>query len=205
VQNLPEPVRSKLPNHKIDKIAFKFPCPGATHVWRNHPLIVALSEYLLDQALRPHGDRTVAARCSVIRSGYVKLFTTLLLVRCRFLIRSSVADQPKAAEESLVTGFTGLAGSETWLSSGEALNLFDAVQPSANVSDAEKRHWLGTFLGPAVRITDQLAGIAESKAVELRESHDRLRGTIKSPRVFVEALIPPDVLAVTVILPQPRG
>lgn len=127
VGRLPESVQAKLPHGRIDKIAFEVLCPGATYVSRTHPLTSALSEYLLDEALRSDGDRNLAARSGVIRSKDVETVTTLLLLRLRFLIKSSVSDAPALAEASLVTGFVGTFGAENWLSSEDALHVFKKV------------------------------------------------------------------------------
>jgi hypothetical protein len=204
VEGLPESVKAKLPGGRIDKIAFGVPCPGATYISRTHPLTSALSEHLLDEALRTDGDRNLAARCGVIRSKDVENLTTLLLLRLRFLIKSSAADAPALAETSLVTGFVGTFGSENWLSSEDAHQVFERVTPSQNVSESERKHWVETVLRNFEAVTKKTYSLVEQSAGDLRESHERLRKTIKGHRISVEPLFPPDVLSVSVILPQPK-
>jgi hypothetical protein len=107
------------------------------------------------------------------------------------------------AEECVVSGFIGLPPSEKWYSPTEALKLLDTVTSSGNVSDAEKREWLNNVLGKFDNINSKMQDMLTERASELQQAHERLRKTIKSQRINVKPLFPPDVVAVSIILPRP--
>ncbi len=199
---LPPGVVDGLPA-KSNRIAFDQPCPGnTTYVSRNHTFVRSLAEHILGKALDQNGDRLLASRCGIIRSNDVSSLTTLIILRARFLVESSV--NPTLAEESIVAGFSGIPPSEKWLSPTEALTLFDTVTPTGNVSDAEKREWLNKMLGKFDDINSKIQDLLTERALELQQAHERLRKTIKSQRINIKPLFPPDVVAVSIILPIPR-
>jgi hypothetical protein len=107
------------------------------------------------------------------------------------------------AEECIVAGFSGIPPSEKWLSQTEALTLFDTVTPTDNVSDAEKREWLNKMLGKTDEINSKIQDLMTERATELQQAHERLRKTIKSQRINIKPLFPPDVVALSIILPRP--
>lgn len=98
----------------------------------------------------------------------------------------------------------GTLGAETWLSATEALDLFDHVQPSQNVSESDRKHWINTVLQQANRITEATKELVTERAAVLRESHEKLHRAIMGHRVSVEPFLPPDILAVAVALPVPN-
>jgi hypothetical protein len=200
--SLHESIRVRLTGNTPSRVAFHFPCPGATYMGRNHPLTIALAGQILDQALSPVGDRGLAARCGVIRSKDVERLTVLLLLRLRFAA-GYAQSEPALAEDVAVTGFAGLMGSETWLADEEAMRLFEDAKPTANLSDAEKRQWLREIPWDDPRLTAGLDRFMGERAAALIESHERMRRAIKGRRFTVKPLPPPDVLAVSVIIPAP--
>lgn len=204
LNQLPEAVQAKILDKDLTKIAYDQPVDkGVTYVSRNHPLTIALAEYLFNVALQPDGDRNVGARCGIIRSKDVGSLTTLMLLRLRFLVADNRYDSPSIAEECLVSGFTGNIGSETWLSNEEAENLFEQVEPSMNLSDTDKKHWVNTILKDFDNLKQKIKKLAENRANDLMQSYGRLRKTIKVGQVSVEPLFPADVLSLSIIVPQP--
>jgi hypothetical protein len=85
------------------------------------------------------------------------------------------------------------------------LKLLDTVTSSGNVSDAEKREWLNQVLGNFDDINSRIQDLLTERASELQQAHERLRKTIKSQRVNIKPLFPPDVVALSIILPRPGG
>ena len=201
---LPEGIKSRLQDMTLGRIAFEVPCPDASYVSRNHPLTEALAEYVLDQAMDPSGNRITSARLSVIRSKDVKRITTLLLLRNRYIVQAVGSSGPTMAEETVVAGFEGSIGEETWLDRDDAKRLMDSVQPSSDLSRSEKEHWAEETLKNISKILPQINDRAKSRALELKESHEKLRQAIKGRRVSVQPSLPPDVLAISLIIPEPR-
>ena len=201
---LPEGIKSRLSDMAPGPIAFEVPCPDASYVSRDYPLTEALAEYLLDQAMDPSGNRITSARLSVIRSRDVKRITTLLLLRNRYIVEAVSSSGPTMAEETVVAGFEGTIGDETWLNREDAKRLMDSVQPSSDLSKSEKEHWAEETLKDISKILPQINDRAEARALELKESHEKLRQAIKGRRVSVQPTLPPDVLAISLIIPQPK-
>ncbi len=202
---LPKAVYAKIPDENLSKITFDQPvAENVTLVSRNYPLTGALAEHLFDIALQPDGDRNIAARCGVIRSSDVETVTTLLLLRLRFLIKNNANGFNSLAEECIVSGFRDTIGSEKWLTKEEAESLFEEVAPSENISDNDKRYWVTTILNDFDKIKDKVNSLAENRTEEIFKSYERLRKTIKGSHVSIEALLPVDVLSLSIIVPQPR-
>ena len=202
-EQLPKDITNRMNHDAINKMAFDVPCPGASYVSRNHDLTAALAEYVFDQALTPDGDRNIAARLGVIRSQDVAKFTTLVLLRCRYLIRTAGIDGPVLAEESRISGFEGLSGELRRLNSGRATELFEKASPSGNLSSDDKKYWAGKALALVELAADDMNRQDGERAEEIRASHEKLRQTIGHKKVTVEPCLPPDVLAVSVLVPMP--
>ncbi len=201
---LPQSIRERLTDKSITKINFDQPVEeGVTYISRNHSLSTTLAEYLLNNALQPDGNRTIAARCGVIRSKDVNELTTLLLLRIRFLIKDGKTNVTSFAEECVVTGFQNIPGSETWLSVDDAVDLFEKAQPSSSISDPDKIHWAKTLLKDFNKIIPKIDEFAKGRASVLQQSYERVRKTIKGKQVSIEPMLPADVLSVSVIVPQP--
>ena len=202
---LPKAVYAKIPDGNLSKITFDQPvAEDVTLVSRNYPLTGALAEHLFDIALQPDGDRNIAARCGVIRSGDVDTVTTLLLLRLRFLIKHKANGFKSLAEECMVSGFRDTIGSEKWLTKEESESLFEEAAPSENISDNDKRYWVTTILNDFDKIRHKVDNVAENRTEDIFNSYERLRKTIKGSHVSIEALLPVDVLSLNIIVPQPK-
>jgi hypothetical protein len=205
VADLPMAVLSKLSDDKVQSIAFDQPVPKEiAYVGRNHPLTVAISEYLFDTAMQQNGNRCIAARCGVIRSKDVESLTVLILFRLRFSVKRKDNNSPSVVEECIVTGFQGMIDSAKWLSIEEAVSLFENTVPSHNMSDEEKRYWVTTILKDFNEIQKKTESLICSRAEILFQSYERLRQTIKGSQIVVESLLPADVLSVSVIVPHSK-
>jgi superfamily II DNA or RNA helicase len=204
---LPSPVRQRL-GTALDhwKITFNSPTPeGVTFVGRNHALVEALAEHVVDLAFHPAGDLAPAARCGVIRTNSVTHRTTLLLLRIRFLLYERGSDKPSLAEETLAWGFTGLPPDTAVLDLDEARLLIDTVRPGANVAAAEKQEVLDETLSWWAEIQPAIKSVIEQRARSLYDSHRRARELLGEARLRVEPQYPPDLLGALVLLPVPRG
>ncbi|HLC15951.1 MAG TPA: hypothetical protein VJL89_06965, partial [Thermodesulfovibrionia bacterium] len=205
LKNLPKSIFSGLSDDKIHKIAFEQPVAREiAYIGRNHPLTVAIAEYLFDTALQQNVNRNIAARCGVIRSRDVESLTTLILLRIRFLVKSKEHDCPSVVEECIVTGCQNMTDSAKWLSTEEAESLFEHTVPSLNLSDDEKRYWVNTILTGFDEIQQKTEGLIYNRAEALFRSYERLRQTIKGGHIVVEPLLPADVLSLSIIVPQPK-
>jgi superfamily II DNA or RNA helicase len=178
------------------------PQPQVELVGRNHPLVAALADYLLDQALSATADEghRISARCGMIRSTAVQRRTILLLLRVRLLITHGKQSTPSLAEELVLTGMVRSGGSTTLLSSEQALELMREAKPSSNTSDSEREQAIAQALSAID--AQQINELAQQRAAHLRETYHRLTQHIGGGQVTVEAHLPPDLLGVYVLLPE---
>ena len=203
---------------------------GAVRLSRTHPTVGGLAAYVLDRALdsvdggiadehlsddgrpaadrAPDGDRPVAARCGVMRTGAVSVVTTLLMCRVRMSITVTGrgGDHHMLAEEALLLAFAGPADDPRWLPRDEAQELL-AAEPAGNVLPAVASERIAQILDNEENWRPKVHAEADACATALSEAHqgvrdaDRRRGG--GPRaVSVRAQLPVDVLAVYHYLPQ---
>ncbi len=183
-------------------VSFADPAPeGAESLGRNHPLVTALTEYLLAQALEPEVERPVASRSSVIQTTAVQRRTRLFLLRVRMLIERDRQRVPILAEELVVTGLSGQRSAPTWLSQDEALALLEEAKASANLTRDERTIALRGALDELPELQEALQRIAAARAVALREAHMRVRAQIGGGSVRVRHVDPPDLLGLYLLLP----
>jgi hypothetical protein len=73
--------------------------------------------------------------------------------------------------------------------------------PPTNITVDERLLGIQSALTQIESLTDSLNAIAQSRAGQLRESHQRVRAAVGGGQATVTARIPPDVLGVYVLLP----
>jgi len=203
--NLPDAVRFALPQRKDGtwRIAFISPTPeGAEYVGRNHPFVVTLARYLLEEALT-RGGAAYAARGGVIATRAVDRPTVLLLLRVRYLVH--LPDQPPLlSEEVRVLGYAQSAQSTPeWLPADEALRLLAKAQPDANLPLAQKKALLAAALKAYPILESHLRSQVDARARELTEAHKRIRRSmrLRVRELRVEAQWPVDLLGLLILVP----
>jgi hypothetical protein len=134
----------------------------------------------------------------------VSVLTVLFLLRLRFLIKNTDDDIGSMAEECLVTGYREADGGRKWFSKEEAEPLFQNIMPSINLAEGDKEHWVNTVLGNLERIKPEFNALVEKRATYLAESYERLRKTIRTGKFQVSPILPPDILTISIIVPQPK-
>lgn len=201
-KDAPRPLREilHLPGDEI-KVRFQLPVKeGELYLSRTHPIVEALSTYLMDTAFDSIGE-SVAKRCGVIRTGQVQERTTCLLLRFRYhIITTSAGDeQTLLAEDCHTAAFTGSPKAALWLTSPDAQALLQ-LKPDASIGpDIAKQH-LRSVLADIANLQPHLNQLAEQRGKELLESHQRVRVS-RGVTHRVEAKLPPDILGLYVYLP----
>lgn len=204
---LPVPVRERIQSPGSSLLASSLIPHPSSLIGRNHPLVLALAEYLMETALVPEATPPVAARSGVIRTRAVSRRTRLYLLRVRMLIESTrqraggQSAPPILAEELVVVGFSGQATAPTWLDQPAALTLLEAAQAAANLSRDERVIALQAARDELPALEAALAQIADERAERLRESHLRVRAQTGGGAVRVRPAGPPDLLGLYVLLP----
>ncbi len=203
---LPQPIRLALPSIKSGRwlISFDSPTPeGAEYLGRNHRFVAALARFLLEEALSRHGNAT-ASRCGALRTRAVREFTTIFLLRVRYLVEQPQT-RPLLSEEVLVLGAREIGrGSIRWLDDGEALRLLVEAKPDANMPLAEKRELVQRALEAWPTLRHDVEGHVGRRAKALEESHKRIRQAVsmRVRELEVKPQLPADLLGILVLQPM---
>ena len=185
----------------------------AEAVTRNHPLVAALAEHLLAGALEGAQEETDApavARCGAILTAAVPLLTCLYLLRARYLLQERQEHERERtllAEEALVVGVRWVAdGHLGWLDPDEARALLERAEPSGNLSADERRSFVRRALEVWRRgeTQDALRQVLAVRVGRVTEAHRRIRTLTREPRVRAEAVVPPDLVGIYVLVPATR-
>lgn len=174
---------------------------------RSDPFVSGLAAYLLDSALDSLGD-SPARRCGVVRTSAVSTLTTLLLVRYRFDLTYQRGRQSGQllVEDSDILGFSGLPNTPNWLEPEDVGTLLE-VSASANITPEQARDYAMAALQAAGSWREHLDDVAQQRAGELLESHQRVRAGIgqETKSWQVSPYLPPDILGVYLYVPGPRS
>ena len=194
-----------------DEIRARFELPvseGEVYLSRTHPLVEGLASYAMESALDPvlaDGSRRVlAARCGAIRTNAVQTRTTVLLVRFRYHILTTINEvtRPLLAEDCQLVAFSGAPATPSWLSREVAESLLQA-EPDENVSDDVARAFVRKVLDNLGPIQGRLDVLAYERGKELLAAHRRVRQAIqrRGMKETIEPQLPADILGLYVYLP----
>jgi superfamily II DNA or RNA helicase len=215
---LPEEVRERLEAEGLTgtlRVDFAYPpAPGCRSVQRSHPLVSVLAETLLERTLaepapgaNPAGDSPtdpgVLGRIGCWVSAAVTQRTTVVLLRLRHQLVTQRPGRP--ATTLLVEEATALAweggGRSSPVEGADALALLlpsPAGDPPPHVRDRLAGQALDLLEARAA----DLDAFALRRAEALLADHRRVREAAASRGTYgVKALLPPDVVALFVLLP----
>lgn len=206
VHALDAALRERLDQKNIDgsvRLAMSEPAPsGTTLLTRTHPLAATLAEALVEASL----DRETMAGLGIGRVGAwptpaVKQVTRLALLRIRYkLTVHARKERLLLAEEAALVALQG----DHVLAVGDAARELLNVPASADLAPSARDRFVAKA---KEELPSQLAGpladFVRSRAKELMEDHARLRAAAGSAsRVSVEAVMPPDVIGLFVLMPS---
>jgi superfamily II DNA or RNA helicase len=199
-------LRARLAGHDLTgsvRLATGEPAPSGTALLtRTHPLTAALAEALVEASLDPESLSGLGiGRVGAWPTTAVQQMTRLALLRVRFkLTVHARKERLLLAEEAALVAIQGgriVATGETaraWLNAPAMADLA-AVARDRFIAQA-KEHLAGLLEGP-------IAEFVRSRALELMGDHARLRAASGSAsRVTVEAVLPPDVIGLFVLMPN---
>lgn len=206
VHGLDAGLRERLEQHDLKgsvRLALAEPAPsGATLLTRTHPLTATLAESLVEASL----DLEALASLGIGRVGAwptdaVQKLTRLALLRIRFkLTVHARKERLLLAEEAALVA---LQGNEIIATGEDARRLLNTPATSDLAQSARER-----FIGKArddlpTLLEGPLAGFVRQRADDLMQDHARLRAAAGSAsRVTVEAVLPPDVIGLFVLMPS---
>jgi superfamily II DNA or RNA helicase len=208
---LPEEVRERLDAEGLSgtlTLDFAYPPRGrARAVHRSHPLVAVLAESLLGRTLAAEGEAGagVLGRVGCWTTEAVAARTVVALLRLRHQLvawrgRTAV---PLLVEEAAAFAWAGADG----LPVGEgdaALELLRAP-PAGDLPPHVRDRMLGQGLAELEGRGGALEAFATRRAQALLADHERVRVSARAAgRYEVHPLLPPDVIALYVLLPKVR-
>ncbi|QJF50687.1 DEAD/DEAH box helicase [Roseobacter ponti] len=204
VDALPDMVREALSSRGIQgrtRVSFDpVARPGIEVLHRTHPIVATLSDILSEGALEDTPDALARSGAWVSRNATMMRTLALLRVRHRIRRASAASDDFLLAEEIVPVLWEGTAR-ELAAIGVDALKVLDE-EVGATLPEPVRR---AQVLRARDRIdaSDALTAIARSRAETLIADHDRLRvASSTRGRTIVEPVLPPDLIALHVILPE---
>ncbi len=176
-------------NRQKLSVTFDLPVPEGTVLFtRTHPFVEKLSAYLMDTALDSELSGKVA-RCGAIRTRKVGKRTTVLLLRLRYQIISTIGDveRPLLAEDCQIVAFTGAPESAEWIPSDQVAELLQ-TPPDANISSQQAADFVSKVVEGYSHLQPAIERFAIQRGDSILQSHVRVREAAKlRSRARVEA------------------
>lgn len=190
------------------RLDFKQPAAqGATFVQRTHPLVVALADTLLEQALDSQStDVDGVARAGAAFVGHVSLKTTVLLLRLRHQLSVTRDNHTRLmlCEETVAVSAVG-AEPLTELPLNEARDIL-GTEATRNMPAVIRDRHIQQALDSLPGWQASLETIAKARAQALLADHQRVRAAAEARgRYLVTASLPVDVMGVYVLVPAAAG
>ena len=185
------------------RLAMVEPAPSGTALLtRTHPLTATLAEALVEASL----DREALSGLGVGRVGAwptsaIQQMTRLALLRIRFkLTVHARKERLLLAEEAALVALQGAK----IVASGEAARALLNTPATSDLASSARDRFIGKAKEDLPSLLDgPLADFVKTRAEELMLDHARLRAAAGSAsRVTVEAVLPPDVIGLFVLIPS---
>lgn len=206
--NLPPQLRELLPDLRNSsqrdaiKVSFHSPTPEGYHyLGRNHRFVEQLCQLVMANTLARVDKR--AARAAVVRSRQVTIKTTLLLFRCRNVIKQAKLNHQIVAEEMLLWGWRGTPQQKEFLDHAEAKVLLTEARASSDISPQSRASFLENEHKLLDNLEDDFRLIAEQQSKRLVEAHERFSALMdKQSYQVVYPVLPMDLLGIYILLPE---
>jgi SNF2 family DNA or RNA helicase len=185
-------------------ISFKSPTPyGFRYIGRNHCFVEHLCNRVIANSLDTSA-KNKAARASVFRTDSVETQTTLIQFRVRNVIREVKRGNEMISEEMFLWGYRqGINGTEV-LELDECKNLLNSVSP-LDLSLERQKEIFSKELEYFKTLHPDFIKVVESRSNQLVEAHTRFAKFLGAKRFeTVTPVLPPDILGVYVLVPNPR-
>lgn len=209
-EHLPPAVRERLAAEGLAntlRIDFHQPAAqGSTFVHRTHPLVAALADTLLEQALddgAPSADDAAVARAGAAFVRGVPLKTTVLLLRIRHQLTVTHGSQTRLlmCEEAVAVA---ASGSEPFAElAPDTTGQLLGSEATRNMPAPLRDRQLQTALDALPGWQPQLEALAKVRAQALLADHRRVREAAEGRGSYqVTASLPVDVMGLYVLLPD---
>ncbi|PLL13935.1 helicase [Tabrizicola sp. TH137] len=185
------------------RLAMTEPAPSGTALLtRTHPLTATLAEALVEASLDPEALSGLGiGRVGAWPTSAVQQMTRLALLRIRFkLTVHARKERLLLAEEAALVAIQG----GRIVAAGEAARELLNTPADADLAPSARDRFIAKAKEDLPGLLDgPLAEFVNSRAEELMQDHARLRAAAGSAsRVTVEAVLPPDVIGLFVLMPS---
>ena len=185
------------------RLAMTEPAPSGTELLtRTHPLTATLAEALVEASLDPEALSGLGiGRVGAWPTSAVQQMTRLALLRIRFkLTVHARKERLLLAEEAALVAIQG----GRVVAAGEAARELLNTPADADLAPSARDRFIAKAKEDLPSLLDgPLAEFVRSRAEELMQDHARLRAAAGSAsRVTVEAVLPPDVIGLFILMPS---
>ena len=145
-------------------------------------------------------------RASVVYQKGISTRQVVVLFRVRNVIRSQESDKELVAEELYLWGYKGQLTAGDLMGPNECYGILDHVRATADVPFEQRAIALDQVTAELKGSKGYLAELTRERTKKLIDSHTKYSEQIKSERFTgVEPVLPPDPIAVYVIMPDLSG
>ena len=185
------------------RLAMAEPAPSGTALLtRTHPLTATLAEALVEASLDPEALSGLGiGRVGAWPTPAVQQVIRVVLLRIRFKLSVHGREERLLlAEEAALVALQG----DKIIASGEAARALLNTPATSDLALSARDRFIGKAKEELRSLIDRpLAEFVRTRADELMQDHARLRAAAGSAsRVTVEAVLPPDVIGLFVLMPS---
>jgi superfamily II DNA or RNA helicase len=186
-------------------ISFESPTPlGFKYIGRNHRFVEQLCHRVIANSLDKEVKNHRAARASVFRSDSISTQTTLIQFRVRNVIREVSKKQEMVSEEMFLWGYEQTTGGIKTLTVDECKKLLNTTS-AFDVTKQRQEIIFEKELDHFKSLHPDFIKVVEDRSNELVKAHTRFAKYIGAKRFeAVTPVLPPDILGVYVLIPNPK-
>lgn len=186
-------------------ISFQSPTPqGFRYIGRNHRFVEQLCHRIIANSLDKERKGQKAARASVFRTDSVSTKTTLVQFRVRNVIREVNKKHEMVSEEMFLWGYEQTPDGILALDMGRCKALLNSAT-ALDVNYEQQKIIFNKELDHFKELHPDFIKVVEKRSDELVNAHTRFAKYIGAKRFeAVTPVLPPDILGVYVLVPNPK-
>jgi SNF2 family DNA or RNA helicase len=186
-------------------ISFQSPTPqGFRYIGRNHRFVEQLCHRIIANSLDKERKGNKAARASVFRTDAVVTQTTLIQFRVRNVIREVSKQHEMVSEEMFLWGYEQTPDGINALEIDRCKELLHTSN-ALDISNERQEIIFEKELEHFKQLHPDFIKVVERRSDELVNAHTRFAKYIGAKRFeAVTPVLPPDILGVYVLIPNPK-
>ena len=186
-------------------ISFESPTPtGYRYIGRNHRFVEQLCHRVIANSLDKNRKDKSAARASVFSTDEVNTQTTLIQFRVRNVIREVGKQHEMVSEEMFLWGYKQIDSGIEALDIDECKRLLNTAN-AIDISETRQKLLFETELKHFEELHPDFIKVVEDRSNELVAAHMRFAKYLGAKRFeAVTPVLPPDILGVYVLIPNPK-